>query len=79
MGSFAHTVAVFEEDGYYNIIDGTQVFRFKAKDLKQLASKVYPFWKKSAIVARSGATHRGKIMKQFDRQMRAYTQVSAAA
>ena len=63
---YAHTLAVFEENGAYHVIDGTEVQRYEAKTLPELLEKIHPFWRMGAIVAPS-STGTGTILKQFNR------------
>lgn len=63
-GKFAHTVCVFKENGKYQIIDGSKIIRFNAKNLNDLAFKIYPFWKTAAIVAPS-SHGKGRILSEM--------------
>lgn len=71
---FAHTVCVFKENDKYNVIDGTKVIRFEAEDLTKLASQIYPFWKKAAVVkpAENGADGFGVILAEFQKKHRRF-------
>lgn len=64
---FAHTVVAFEENGLYQVIDGTDVIRFNAKDMKELLKKIYPFWKSGAIVKASPLQKTGIILQTITR------------
>lgn len=64
---FAHTVTVYEEDGVYNVIDGSKVKRFEAKSLEEVMTKIYPHWNEAAIVGMSKKTNNGRILKKFER------------
>lgn len=76
---FAHTICVFEEAGKFNVIDGTDVRRYEAENLNQLLTEVYPHWKSGAIVAPSGKAKRGRILKQFERDIQLKHMMKAAA
>ncbi|MCB9800267.1 MAG: transglutaminase-like cysteine peptidase [Candidatus Omnitrophica bacterium] len=75
---YAHTVAVFKENGVYHVIDGTDVKRYNAQSLDELFSKLYPFWKKGAIVTASHKTHRGQVLKMIERRVNNYQSMAAA-
>ena len=46
---FAHTVCVFKENGRYQAIDGSDLKRVEAEDLKELAGRLRPFWKDATL------------------------------
>ncbi len=62
---FAHTVAVFEENGLYHVIDGTDVVRYEAPTLQELLTKIHPFWKKGAVVKASPSSKTGMILQNI--------------
>lgn len=62
-----HTVCVFEENGTYNVIDGFNVKRLKARSLQEAAGKINPFWKSGAVVSIAPGSHEGIILKQFSK------------
>lgn len=64
---FGHTVCVFKKDGRYHVIDGTKSAIYNTTDLKEVFSRIYPFWKQAAIVGFSETSHSGKILKRFER------------
>ena len=76
---FAHTVCVFKENGKYNVIDGTNVFRFQAGDIKSLLGKIYPFWDTGSIVEPAPSSDYGQILTQFERQAKIKQQMPIAA
>lgn len=69
-GRFSHTVCVFKEGDSYNVIDGTSVKRFHSKNLNEIASNLYAFWNKAAIVAPAPETKQGSILTEFSRRMK---------
>lgn len=66
-GGQAHTVCLFKKAGRFHVIDGTSFNSYSAQNLKEIFSKIDPFWKQAAIVGFSETTHRGKILKSFER------------
>lgn len=76
---FAHTVCVFKINGKYNVIDGSEVHYYESKDLKDLAAKIYPYWKKGAIVAQSSISHQGKLLTEIDRYVAGRNQMAQSA
>lgn len=64
---YAHTVTVFEENGKYNIIDGSQIKRFQADSIEEVMTKLYPHWNEGAIVSISKKTNQGRILKKFEK------------
>jgi len=68
---FAHTICVFEENGTYHAIDGTDIKRVGAKDLPALISEIYPQWNKGAIVTRAKDSQKGRILKKFEKHAKA--------
>lgn len=76
---FAHTVVVFKDHGKFNVIDGTKVLRLEAESLRDVASEIYPHWKNAAIVAPSPASHTGRIVSQFERDLAAARRLAASA
>lgn len=71
---YGHTVVIFKEGGIYHALDGVQVVRGRSDSLEGLLDEIYPFWKKAAIVSPSPAHHQGRILKQFERGSRAFSQ-----
>jgi hypothetical protein len=65
---YAHTICVFEENGKYHAMDGTDLKRIGADDLPSLMSEIYPHWNKGAIVAKASHSDRGQILKKFERK-----------
>ena len=76
---FAHTVCVFEENGKYNVIDGSRVIRFEAESLDKLTGKIYPFWKNAAIVKPSEKSNQGRVLSKFDRMLQAQHRLAVSA
>ena len=63
---FGHSVCVFTENGRFNMIDGNKVVRLEAKDLKDVAYEIYPFWQSAVVVIPSeGSTP--KVVKKIVR------------
>ena len=78
-GHFSHTVCVFREDGRYSVLDGTEVRRYNTEDLKDIASRLYPYWKWGAIVAPSAHSKRGRIVTEFERKLQADRRIATSA
>ncbi|MCM8775786.1 MAG: transglutaminase-like cysteine peptidase [Candidatus Omnitrophica bacterium] len=76
---YAHTVCVFKENGKYSVIDGTHVIRFEASSVRELMTKIYPFWKTGAIVAPLGNSRQGQILTQFDHLVHAHERLCTSA
>ncbi len=64
---YAHTVAVFEENGTYQVIDDSRVVHYNTAHLEELLFKLYPFWKTGAIVIPSTHSKSGQIVRQLIR------------
>lgn len=64
-GGYGHTVCIFSEDGFYHVIDGSEVKRSKAKTLSKVFGKIYPFWQKAAMVKPLAGSPRAVIIKEF--------------
>ncbi len=60
---YAHTICIYIENGKYNAIDGSDLKRVNADDLKSLISKINPSWTRAAITDISEETNKGKILK----------------
>jgi hypothetical protein len=67
--TFGHTVCVFKENGKYQIIDGTEVRRYDAENLNDLAAQIYPFWETGAIVTPATDSHESVILTQFAKSL----------
>ena len=65
---FAHSICLFKQNGRYQIFDGASLISSKAQNLEEIASEIYPFWKKATIVGSSIESHEGRILKELNRQ-----------
>lgn len=78
-GRFAHTVVVFKEDGKYHVIDGSDVRRLGAGNLREVASEIYPHWKTAAIVAPAATSGNGRILTEIERNLAANRRIATSA
>ena len=76
---FAHTVCVFKENGAFHVIDRDKVIRYNAKDIHELMDKIYPHWKKGAIVTRSSTKKSARVLSEFEQMLRAQHRLSTSA
>lgn len=76
---FAHTVCVFKENGKYNAIDGTDVKRFEAENIRELSSQLYPFWETSTVVAPSSVSKSGVLLAELTKRVKAQSRFSSSA
>lgn len=64
---YGHSVCVFLENGRYQILDGTDVFRINAENLDEVASEIYPFWKNASVITPVGNYSGFKAVKKISR------------
>ena len=63
---YAHTICVYVENGKYNAVDGTDLKRYQADDLKALISKIQPRWE-TAAMADISSCNKGRILKKISK------------
>jgi hypothetical protein len=66
-GGFAHSVCVYLENGRYNMINGANLERLNAKDLKAVADEIYPFWQQALVISPSQDHTGAKVLKKLSR------------
>ena len=76
---YSHTICVFSENGRYGAIDGSKIIRSKSSNLKDLISRIQPFWDNAAIVTPSAVSKRGSILSQFSKRVQASRHLSASS
>jgi predicted transglutaminase-like cysteine proteinase len=65
--NFSHTVAVFEENGQYHVIDEAKIVRYGASSLEELLTKINRHWKSGAIVIPSQTSKTGLEVRTITR------------
>ncbi len=64
---YGHAVCVFAENGRYNVINGTEVLRLGATDLREVATEIYPFWDHANVLIRAGGVSSFKVLRRIAR------------
>lgn len=62
-----HTVCVFQVDGKYNVLDGSNIIYTQSSDLKKVLSEINPFWESGAIVVPASNGDGGRILTEIVR------------
>ncbi|MBI3316522.1 MAG: transglutaminase-like cysteine peptidase [Candidatus Omnitrophica bacterium] len=76
---YAHTLCIYKENGKYRALDGTEVLPYAEVHLNDLIQKIHSPWKSGAIVTPSHENTRSKILKEFDRRLKAREHILTAA
>lgn len=58
-----HTVALFQENGTYNVIDGDRLLAYETKTIEESLTQLYPSWTWGAIADQRGS--RGWMLQRL--------------
>lgn len=61
--NYAHTIAVYKENGRFNVINEDRLYRYQSRTIEEALSKVHPLWAWGAIAEQRGT--RGWIKRQL--------------